>query len=97
MKLPQDFIADIRSNRPKEGALRIDPGWFQLWPEGKIEGFNIDYAVAEFAPGFVGFGSNGGGEMLAFDGEHRVYSLPFIGMSSTDADTSSLFRGSINE
>jgi hypothetical protein len=64
-----------------EGA----PGYFQLWPEEEIQKWNIDYQVPEYAPGFIGFGSDGGGEMLAFDKEGAIYMIPFIGMSVEDA------------
>jgi hypothetical protein len=42
---------------------------------------NLGYQVPEFAPGFLGFGSSGGGEMLAFDADGRVVMIPFIPMS----------------
>ena len=38
-----------------------------------------------FAPGFLGFGSNGGGELLAFDAAGRIVMLPMVGMSAHDA------------
>jgi hypothetical protein len=46
---------------------------------------NRDYQVAEFALGFLGFGSNGGGELLAFDADGRVFTIPFVGMSREHA------------
>lgn len=78
--LPPSFIAYHNSNRLKEGSLRNEsPGWFLLWPLKEIEEWNRRYEVSDFAPGYVGFGSNGGGEMLAFDSNGRIYMLPFIG------------------
>jgi hypothetical protein len=56
-----------------------------LWPLDQIDQLNRDYHVAEFAPGFLGFGSNGGGELLAFDASGRVFMIPFVGMSVEDA------------
>ena len=58
----------------KEGGLSVEPGWFQLWPPAEIERWNREYQVAEFAPEFLGFGSSGGGELLAFDAGGRVVS-----------------------
>lgn len=62
----------------------MDPGWFQLWPAEKVIEYNNSYKVAENVPGFFGFGSSGGGEMLAFDmrgGKPRkVVMIPFIVM-----------------
>jgi hypothetical protein len=69
----------------KEGSLTVEPGWFQLWPPEQVEGWNREYCVHEFAPGFVGFGSNGGGELFAFDASGRVVMLPMIGMSPQTA------------
>jgi len=41
---------------------------------------NEQYHVAEFAPELRAFGSDGGGEMLAFDAKDQIVSVPFIGM-----------------
>ncbi len=68
-----------------EGGLSIDPGWFQLWRVGDIDRLNREYEVAEFARGFTGFGSSGGGEMLAFDGQGRIVMIPFVGMDPNEA------------
>lgn len=65
--------------------MSVDPGWFQLWPLDELEQGNRDYQVQENAPGFVGFGSSGGGELLAFDANGRVVMIPFIGMSADAA------------
>lgn len=46
---------------------------------------NKGYEVAEYAPGFLGFASSGGGEMLAFDKDNKIFSIPFIGMSPKEA------------
>jgi hypothetical protein len=52
---------------------------------GGLIGDVIGAAVEAESPGFVAFGSNGGGEMLAFDAEGRVFMIPFVGMSVRDA------------
>ena len=59
-----------------------DPGYMSLWPLGDIARLNEDYNVAAFAPGFLCFGSNGGGELLAFDAAGRICHLPAIGMDA---------------
>jgi hypothetical protein len=38
----------------KEGALAVEPGWFQLSQPAKVEQLNRDYHVSEFAPDFPG-------------------------------------------
>ena len=85
MTLPEDYIGYMSGNSPIEGGLTVEPGWFQLWPLNEASKWNWEYQVEEFAPGFLGFGSSGGGEMLAFDGEGRVWMLPFVGMCPADA------------
>ena len=61
------------------------PGYFILWPPDEVEQSNHEYEVSTYAPGFLAFGSNGGGELLAFDAIGAVYLLAAIGMSSEDA------------
>ena len=85
MKLPEEYVRYCAGESPKEGELSVQPLWFQLWPPGDIEQFNRDNRVAEFAPGFLGFGSNGGGELLAFDADGRVFAMPFVGMGKEHA------------
>jgi hypothetical protein len=85
MAIPPEYISYFAGDGPKEGALTVQPCWFQLWSPSEIEQRNRDYEVQEYAPEFLGFGSSGGGEMLAFDQRGAVFMLPFIGMSSEDA------------
>ncbi len=80
MKLPEEYDRYCAGNGPKQGGLAVQPLWFHLWPAEDVEQLNRDYPVAEFAPGFLGFGSNGGGELLAFDADGRVFTMPFVGL-----------------
>jgi hypothetical protein len=80
MKLPDDFVAYLRSELPKGGELPEFPLWFEIWPEKEMEQWNKEYQVEEYAPGFYGFASDGGGEMFAFGPDGGIYALPFIGM-----------------
>ena len=61
------------------------PGYFQLWNPDEVAKHNQEYRVADYAPGFLGFGSDGGGEMLAFDSEGAVFMIPFVGMAAKAA------------
>ncbi len=83
--LPKAYLAYMQSGRPVEGELSVDPGRFQLWPVDQLDELNQGYRVAECLPGFRGFGSNGGGEFLAFDSENRVVMVPFIPMDEKGA------------
>jgi hypothetical protein len=94
MTLPPQYVSYFASDGPKEGGLSVEPGWFQLWPLTEVERWNRKYHVSKFAPGFLGFGSSGGGEMLAFDAAGHVVMLPMVGMS---ADEAKLVADSWNE
>lgn len=83
--LPPDYISYMAGIGPQEGGLIVEPGWFQLWPLDELESLNRDYQIQEYAPSFLGFGSSGGGELLAFDSEGNIVMLPFVGMSAQDA------------
>jgi hypothetical protein len=79
--LPDKFLAYHSSGGLTEGPANSDVlGWFQLWPVNELEYWNEQYRVGEYAPGLCGFGSNGGGCMLAFDAEGRILLVDFIGM-----------------
>jgi len=59
-----------------------------LWRSAELLDFNHDYEAATYAPGLLLFGSNGGGEGIAFDLRDQsmaVVVVPFIGMSCEDA------------
>jgi SMI1/KNR4 family protein SUKH-1 len=85
MALPPEYLTYFAGDGRKEGGLTVKPGWFQLWPPAEIERWNREYHVSEYAPGFLGFGSSGGGEILAFDNDGGIVMIPFIGMSADEA------------
>ena len=85
MKPPPEFIDYLRSGAPRFADLPSFPVYVEFWEESDLETFNREYEVEKYAPGFIGFGSDGGGEMFAFDGAGRVVALPFIGMDPKDA------------
>jgi hypothetical protein len=89
LKLPSDYIAFLRQCNGCEGELGIDPGWVWIWPAEEVIEHNNGYKTAENVSGFFAFGSNGGGEMFAFDfrtpDETRVVMIPFIPMEIKSA------------
>lgn len=86
MKLPSDFLGYMRADGILKAFLTEDfVGYMALWPLDEIHQCNAEIEVEKYAPGFVGFGTNGGGELLAFDEAGAVYSLPMIGLSAEDA------------
>jgi hypothetical protein len=87
--LPSAYLAFLRSGGGGEGDLGIEPGWIQFWPAEQVVDLNRGYQVELNLPGFFGFGSNGGGEMFAFDmrrgGDPQVVMVPFIAMTESEA------------
>ena len=87
MNPPTEYLAymdspDSITEGEREGTMS---GSFILWPPAEIEQSNREYEVGTYAPGFLAFGSNGGGELFAFDAAGAVFLLPAIGMSPDDA------------
>ena len=65
--LPAEYLALLAFSDGAGGPLPVEPGWFQMWLAKDVIEMNKGYGVSESIPGFFGFGSNGGGELLAFD------------------------------
>jgi hypothetical protein len=86
--LPDAYLAQLRDDDSAEGDLAVEPGWIAFWPATDVARHNAGYHVSEHLPGFLGFGSNGGGELLAFDTRTlpwRVCMIPFIPMDESEA------------
>ena len=88
-ELPEDYLALLRYSDGGEGRLGIEPGWLQLWSSVDVLDHNKGYEIEEYIPGFFGFGSSGGGELLAFDTQSgepcKIVMIPFIPMSAKEA------------
>ena len=78
--LPPDYLAWLALSNGGEGELGVEPGWFALWPAEEVAPLNAAYEIAALLPGFIGIGSNGGGELLALGPDHAVYMAPFVPM-----------------
>jgi hypothetical protein len=82
--LPDTYFMLLRFSHGGEGDLGIEPGWFCPWPAEEVLKLNLDYEIADNMPGLFGFGSNGAGELIAFDLRQgppwQVVMAPFIGM-----------------
>lgn len=87
--LPREHLELLRLHDGGEGELGAEPGWFCLWPASDVLASNREYQLPEYLPGFFGFGSNGGGELLALDcrGEPPwpVVMVPFIPLDAAEA------------
>ncbi len=86
--LPEAYLQFLALSDGGEGPLGAEPGWFQVWPASTVLERNKGYGVFEALPGFFGFGSNGGGELLAFQlnsTDAPVFMVPFIPLEASDA------------
>ncbi|MBX3191224.1 MAG: SMI1/KNR4 family protein [Labilithrix sp.] len=80
--LPPDYL-DFMTSAADGGAGAIGESYLILWRLSELAELNREYEVELNAPGLFLFGSNGGGEALAFDmrsDERAVVQVPFVGM-----------------
>lgn len=79
--LPESYIQFLKFSNGGEGELGVSPGWFALWPAEEVLELNKGFGVQKWLPNFFGFGSNGSGELLAFDTRKTrpwsIYAVPF--------------------
>lgn len=84
--LPDDLKHFIAEHGLFEGFTRNDsPGYVELWAIEDIPQQNAAIEMDVYAPGFLAFAGNGGGEVLAFDAASAVYMIPLIGMEAAQA------------
>src|SRR3954447_9331401 len=86
ISFPADYADFMLKSNGAEGSIG---NWYLvLWPIEEIEAINEDYSVSDFAPGFLLFGSDGGGEAYAFDmksGGMPIFEIPFIPLEAKEA------------
>lgn len=80
ISLPKELLEYYASGKSLVCDLEECPYSCEFWPLDKIEKYNSEYQVDVYAPGFLGFATSGGGEMLAFSPLGAVVYIPFIGM-----------------
>ncbi len=80
--IPTEYKAFLAKHGGFEGFTSGDgqPGYVVLWPLADIPSNNSDIEIQDYAPGFVAFAGDGGGEVLAFDASGAVFLLPLVGM-----------------
>jgi hypothetical protein len=84
--LPTSYLNFIRQRNGGEGF--VGESYLSLWKIENLAQWNAEYEAGEYAPGFLFFASNGGGEGYAFNTEvpsFPIHIIPFIGMSRDDA------------
>ncbi|MBD9668011.1 SMI1/KNR4 family protein [Variovorax sp. VRV01] len=82
IQLPAIYRVFIDTNGLFEGfaVLSDEEHYVILWGEDEVATANSEMDVDVYAPGFVAFAGNGGGEIYAFDTVGAVFMLPMIGM-----------------
>lgn len=86
--LPESYLELLSHADGGEGSLGAEPGWFQLWPASTVLALNESYEIDEYIPGYFGFGSSGGGKLLALhlgSPGDPVFMVPFIPMEASEA------------
>jgi SMI1 / KNR4 family (SUKH-1) len=63
--LPTDYVQFLKQMNDGEGF--VGENYLRAWPVEDLIQSNEEWQVDEAAPGLFLFGSNGGGEMFAFD------------------------------
>lgn len=77
---PQSYQDFMKRTNGGYGDIPINPGYVKLWPVERLMKFNEKYNVQETRSDLFAFGSNGAGEMLAFNTQNwHVVMVPFIG------------------
>ena len=85
MQVPAEISAYYQAKRPlicEFGPQRCE---CQFWPFEELVRYNVEYEVPKYAPGYFGFGTDGGGEMYALASNGAVVNIPFIGMEPAAA------------
>ncbi len=92
-----ELIAYYLSGKPLVCELEVNPYLCEFWPQAELNQYNLEYEVPQYAPGFFGFATSGGGEMFAISPTGSIVCLPFIGMEPVVAlpiaPTWSVFEG----
>lgn len=83
IQLPDVYRDFIEMNGLFEGfaGTAEEEQYVILWGEDEVATANADMEVGVYAPGYVAFARNGGGELYVFDEVGAVFMLPMIGMA----------------
>lgn len=84
INLPEQYANFMLLSNGYEGL--IGNSYVVIWKIEDLVGLNDGYAVKEFSPHLIIFGSDGGGEAYAFDTtkEMQIVNAPFIGLGLED-------------
>jgi hypothetical protein len=82
----QDYLDFIAKHNGCDGAVGED-GYLRLWSLDNVIARTEGAHVAEFAPGLLLFGGDGGNEAFAFDRQDPkwpIVMVPLVGLSRED-------------
>jgi len=86
--LPTGYVALLRLTDGGETFLGKDDSddgsYLVLWPSTDVLALNTEHDIPTYAPSHFAFGTNGGGEIFAFNkrrNDDAVFMLPSIGLS----------------
>jgi hypothetical protein len=82
-KLPGEYRDFLKISNGAEGFVG-KVAYVILWGVHELPPMNKAYEVEDYAPGFLIFGSDGGGEAYGFDTrdhECTIVQIPFVGMA----------------
>ena len=80
--IPEDYFAFLQTFDGGEGVVGSN-AYLMLWRASELFELNEAYEVAQYAPGLLLIGSDGGGEAFAFDLRQErplIVQVPFVGM-----------------
>ena len=84
ISLPNRYRDFLKMGNGGEGPVG-EFGYANFWKVEEIAGFNRDYHVQEYLPGYLVIGSDGGGEAFEIKRDDAVYvQVPFVGLSQED-------------
>ena len=87
IKFPIEYKEFMKKSNGAEGAIG-ENSYLSIWPMNEIVELNEGYGVADFTPGLVYFGSDGGGMAYAFDSRKEympIVEFPFDSIHIEDA------------
>lgn len=87
MSLPGDYVEFLRITNGGVGSIGKCK-YVIFWAVDELAPLNRDYQVQEYVPGFLVFGSSGGGEAYGFDTRRKgwpVVRITFVGLDWDEA------------
>ena len=72
-QLPDDYIAFLRTTNGGEG--NIGSAHVRFWGIEELLPMTEQYKIKQYMPGVLAFGTDGGGEAIAFDTRQRIWSV----------------------